>query len=142
MNEQVWEGYNSGRPNSLISKLKVNKRISKWLFCHLVSVNHIYHDISFIESVLVVNEFQDVFPDDLPVFPPPLEIDFGIDLKPNTKEISIPPYRMDPPELKKLKLQLKHITDKDFIQPSISPWGAPELFLKRKCVSIIESSTK
>ena len=44
----------------------------------------------------VVNEFLDVFPDDLPGVPPPREIDFGIDLEPNTKPISIPPYKMAP----------------------------------------------
>ena len=48
-------------------------------------------------------------------------LDFGSDLEPDTKPISIPPYRMAPAELKDLKLQLKDLTDKGFIQPSISP---------------------
>ena len=39
---------------------------------------------------------------------------------------------MAPAELKELKLQLKDLTDKGFIQPNISPWGAPELFVKKK----------
>ena len=52
-----------------------------------MSVNDLDHDISSIESVPVVNEFHDVFPDDLPGVPPPWEIDFGIDLKPDTKQI-------------------------------------------------------
>ena len=39
---------------------------------------------------------------------------------------------MAPAELKELKLQLKDLTDKGFIQPSISPWGAPVLFVKKK----------
>ena len=80
----------------------------------------------------IVKEFQDVFLDDLVGVPPPREIDFCIDLEPDTKEISIPPYRMAPAELKELKLQLKDVTDKGFIQPGISPWGAPVLFVKRK----------
>ena len=57
----------------------------------------------------------DVFPEDLPGVPPLQEIDFGIDLEPDTKPISIPPYRMAPTELKELKLQLKDLTDKGFI---------------------------
>ena len=69
----------------------------------------------------IVNEFLDVFPEDLPGVPPLREIDFGIDLEPDTRPISIPPYRMAPAELKELKLQLKDLTDKGFIQPSISP---------------------
>ena len=80
----------------------------------------------------VVNDFQDVFPDDLPEVPPPQENDFGIDLEPDTKPITIPPYRMTPVELKELKLQLTNLTDKGFIQPSISPWGSSMLFVKNK----------
>ena len=69
--ELVWEGYNSSRPNPLISNLKANKMMSKGLLCYLVSVNDLDHDIPSMDSVLVVNEFQDVFPDDLPGDPPP-----------------------------------------------------------------------
>ena len=74
----------------------------------------------------------DVFPEDLPGVPPLQEIDFGIDLEPDTKPVSIPPYGMAPAEFKELKLQLKDLTDKRFIQPSISPWGASVLFVKKK----------
>ena len=80
----------------------------------------------------VVNVFLDMFPKDLPGVPPFREINFGIDLDPDTKQISIPPSRMTPAELKELKLQLKDLTDKGFIQPSISPWGAPVLFVNTK----------
>ena len=99
---------------------------------HLVSGNDIDHDIPSIDSVPVVNEFQAFFPDDFPWIPQPQEIDFNIDLDHDTKPISIPPYRIAPAELKELKLQLKHLTDKDFIQPSISPWKSVVLFVKNK----------
>ncbi|WMV09446.1 hypothetical protein MTR67_002831 [Solanum verrucosum] len=55
--------------------------------------------------VSIVKEFPKVFRDDLPGVPPEREIDFGIDLLPNTRPISIPPYRMAPAELKELKEQ-------------------------------------
>ena len=42
------------------------------------------------------------------------------------------PYRMAPTELKALKSQLKELLDKGFIRPSVSPWGAPVLFVKKK----------
>jgi len=45
---------------------------------------------------VVVNEFLEAFPDDLPGIPPEQEIDFGIDLLPYTQPISIPPYMMAP----------------------------------------------
>ena len=67
--ELVWEGYNLSHPNPLISNLKDNKMISKGLLCHLVSVNDLNHDIPSIHSVPVVNEFLDVFPEDLPGVP-------------------------------------------------------------------------
>ena len=58
--------------------------------------------------------------------------EFGIDLVLNTCLISIPPYRMAPAELKELKEQLKNLLDKGFIHPSMSPWGAPILFMHKK----------
>ncbi len=63
----------------------------------------------------------EVFPNDLPSIPPEWEIDFSIDLLPNTNPISISPYRMAPSELKELKVQLKYLLDKGFIRPCISP---------------------
>ena len=68
--EMVWEGYNSSHPNPLISNLKANKVMSKGLLCHLVSVNDLDHDIPSIDSVPIVNEFLDVFPEYLSGVPP------------------------------------------------------------------------
>jgi len=75
---------------------------------------------------------MDVFPTDLLGVPPERDIDFVIDLEPGTKPISIPPYRMAPAELKELKEQLEDLLKKGFIRPSVSPWGAPVLFVKKK----------
>ena len=80
----------------------------------------------------IVNEFQDVFPEDLPVIPPERKIYFGIELDRNNQAISISPYRMPPSELKEFKLQLKDLLDNGFIQPSISPCGVPVLFARKK----------
>ena len=90
-----------------------------------------------------MNEFLEVFPEDLPRVHPDREIDFGIYVLPETQPISIPPYRMAPAELKELKEQLKDLLDKAFIRPSVSPWGAPVLFLRKKdgslrmCIAIV-----
>ena len=64
--ELVWEWYNSRHPNPLISNLKANKMMYKGVLCHFKSVNDLYLDIPSIDLVHVVNELQDVFPDDLP----------------------------------------------------------------------------
>ncbi|KAG8477742.1 hypothetical protein CXB51_027589 [Gossypium anomalum] len=80
----------------------------------------------------VVNEFPDVFPEELPGLPPDREVEFVIDVVSETTPISVTPYRMAPAELKELKTQLQELLDKGFIRPSMSPWGAPVLFVKKK----------
>ncbi|MDE0547705.1 hypothetical protein, partial [Microbacterium sp. C7(2022)] len=62
-----------------------------------------------------MSEFPDVFPEDLPGVPPDREIDFRIDVLPDTQPISIPPYRMAPAELKELKEKLRDLLEKGFI---------------------------
>ncbi|XP_070005511.1 uncharacterized protein [Nicotiana sylvestris] len=69
---------------------------------------------------------------DLSGMPPDQDIDFVIDLVPGAKPISILPYRMAPADLKELKEQLQELLEKRFIQPTVSPWGALVLFVKKK----------
>ncbi|KAL4032817.1 hypothetical protein IC575_005899 [Cucumis melo] len=64
--------------------------------------------------------------------PPHREVEFAIELEPGTVPISRAPYRMAPAELKELKVQLQELLDKRFIRPSVSPWGVPVLFVKKK----------
>ncbi|XP_024026592.1 uncharacterized protein LOC112093081 [Morus notabilis] len=79
----------------------------------------------------VVDEFTDVFHDELPGLPPDWEIEFCIDLVSGTTPISIPPYRMAPAEMKELRTQLEELAEKGYIQNSTSPWGALVLFVKK-----------
>ncbi|XP_074360224.1 uncharacterized protein LOC141700317 [Apium graveolens] len=72
------------------------------------------------------------FAEELPNFPPEREVEFGIKLFPDGQPVSKAPYRMAPAELVELKLQLQELLDKKFIRPSISSWGAPMLFVKKK----------
>ena len=83
-------------------------------------------------DVKIVWEFQDVFPEDLPSLLPDREVEFSIELMPGTAPITKTPYRMAPAELKELKEQLQELLDKSFIGPSVSPWGAPIFFVKKK----------
>ena len=76
------------------------------------------------------------FPNDIAGFPPEREVESTIDLIPGTEPIYIPPYRMAPAELRELKAQLEEMLSKGFIRPSISPWGAPVLFLKKKKMGV------
>ncbi|KAL8104338.1 hypothetical protein AgCh_028521 [Apium graveolens] len=64
--------------------------------------------------------------------PPDREIEFSIDLIPGAEPVSKAPYRMAPMEMKELAKQLQELLDKGVIRPSVSPWGAPVLFVKKK----------
>jgi hypothetical protein len=83
-------------------------------------------------DIPIVNELLDVFPDDITSLPPEREIEFSIDLMPGAQPISVAPYRMSPVELRELKSQLEDLLRKHFIRPSVSPWGAPVLLVKKK----------
>ena len=85
-----------------------------------------------MEKIPVVREFLDVFPEELPNIPLEREVDLSIEIVPGTALVSRAPYRMAPTELKELKTQLHELLDKGFIRSSVSPWGAPVLFVKKK----------
>ncbi|GJY75965.1 putative reverse transcriptase domain-containing protein [Tanacetum coccineum] len=69
---------------------------------------------------------------DLPGLPPTRQVEFQIDLVPGAAPVARAPYRLAPSEMKELSEQLKELSDKGFIRPSSSPWGAPVLFVKKK----------
>ena len=73
-----------------------------------------------------------MFVDEILELPPRREIDLSIELLPGSTPISKEPYLMSLPELTKLKIQLQELLDKEYIRPSVSPWGAPVLFVKKK----------
>jgi hypothetical protein len=80
----------------------------------------------------VVDEFPDVFPDELPGMPPDRDIEFIIELLLGTAPIAKRPYRMGVDKLEELKKQIKELLNKGFICPSSSPWGAPVIFVDKK----------
>ena len=81
---------------------------------------------------MIVREFLDVFPEELLGIPLEREVDLSIESLPGTTPISRAPYKMAPNELKELKIQLQELLDKGLIRPSVSPWGAHVLFVKKK----------
>ncbi|XP_070019883.1 uncharacterized protein [Nicotiana sylvestris] len=127
-----WKGSTVDTPSRVISFLKARHMVEKGCLAYLDYVRDTTVESSTINSVPVVQEFTDVFPYDLPSKPPDRDIDFCIDLAPGTQPISIPPYRMAPKKLKELKEQLEELLAKGFVRPSVSPWGVPVLFVKKK----------
>nr|GEZ47285.1 putative reverse transcriptase domain-containing protein [Tanacetum cinerariifolium] len=85
-----------------------------------------------LEDVPVVREFLEVFPEDLPGIPPIRKVEFQIDLLPGAAPVARAPNRLAPSEMKELADQLQELTNKGFIRPSSSPWGASVLFVKKK----------
>ncbi|GJV63569.1 putative reverse transcriptase domain-containing protein [Tanacetum coccineum] len=80
-----------------------------------------------LEDVPIVRDFPEVFPEDLSGLPPTRQVEFQIDLIPGAAPVARAPYRLAPSEMKELSEQLKELSDKGFIRPSSSPWGAPVL---------------
>nr|GEY51455.1 putative reverse transcriptase domain-containing protein [Tanacetum cinerariifolium] len=85
-----------------------------------------------LQDMPVICNFLEVFPDDLPGLPPPRQVEFKIKLIPGAAPVARAPYRLAPFELKELSDKLKELSEKGFIRPSSSPWGAPVLFVKKK----------
>ncbi|GJV27517.1 putative reverse transcriptase domain-containing protein [Tanacetum coccineum] len=85
-----------------------------------------------LEDVPIVQDFPRVFPEDLPGIPSIRQVEFQIDLMPGAAPVARAPYRLAPSEMKELSGYLKELSNKGFIRPSSSPWGAPVLFVKKK----------
>ena len=116
-----------------LSAMKAQKMLANGCIGFLANiVDKRKEDKLGIGDVPIVQEFEEVFPEDLPGLPPDREIEFEIELAPGTGPISKAPYRMAPAELKELHKQLQELLDKGFIRPSHSPWGAPVLFVKKE----------
>ncbi|GJW12764.1 putative nucleotidyltransferase, ribonuclease H [Tanacetum coccineum] len=85
-----------------------------------------------LEDVPFIRDFPEVFPKELPGLPPTRQVEFQIDLMPGSAPVAREPYRLALSEMKELSEQLQELSDKGFIRPSSSPWGAPVLFVKKK----------
>ena len=130
--EVIVHGVRSGLMSNVISAMKARRLLRKGCKAFLASVLDSKRGQIELENILVVKDFSDVFLEELPGIPPEREVDLSIEILSGTTPTSRAPYRMAPTELKELKIQLQELLDKGFIQPSVSPWGAPVLFVKKK----------
>ena len=125
------KGIKHGKGRSMVSTIKVQRLMMKGCQAYLASVVKMESTPAKLEEIEVAREFPEVL-EDLPRLPPKREIDFVIELLVGTTPQTKAPYRMAPAELEELNKQLQELLDKRFIRPSVSPWGAPVLFVKKK----------
>jgi hypothetical protein len=129
---RVIVGRNQGVSLRFVSSLQLRKSMRKGCKLYAILALNEKGVAEGLEHLPVVKEFADVFPEELPGMPPERELEFTIDLKPGTEPIARTPYRMSTPELQELKMQLKELLDLGLIHPSVSPWGAPVIFIRKK----------
>jgi hypothetical protein len=114
-----------------ISTMKVKRCMRKGCRLYVVEATNKRKGPS-LDQYPILSEFRDVFPNKLSGLPPERELDFTIELKPGAEPVSKTSYRMTAPELCELQMQLKELLDLGIIRPSVSPWGALLIFVKKK----------
>nr|GEZ61648.1 reverse transcriptase domain-containing protein [Tanacetum cinerariifolium] len=128
----------TGRESRLtvISCPKVQEYMAKGCHVFLAQISATKKDDKsggkLVKDIPIIQDFLEVFPEDLPGLPPTRPVEFQIDLIPGAAPVARAPYRLAPSEMKELSEQLQELFDKGFIRPSSSPWGAPVLFVKKK----------
>ncbi|XP_047943248.1 uncharacterized protein LOC125190095 [Salvia hispanica] len=132
MEPAVYHGISMNRRIAIVSALQATAMLKKGRPTYLVYLHGEEKEEARLEDVAVVRDFPNVFPEELPGPPPDRQLEFTIDLEPGAAPISKAPYRMAPKELEELKIQLQELMDLGFVRPSVSPWGAPVLFVKKK----------
>jgi hypothetical protein len=86
--------WNEGVSLRFISSLQLRKSLCKGYKLYVILALNKKGVAKGIGHHLVVREFADIFPKDLPGMPPERELEFIIDLKPRAKIIARNPYRM------------------------------------------------
>ncbi|GJY55352.1 putative reverse transcriptase domain-containing protein [Tanacetum coccineum] len=110
------------------------------LLNHLFNINLMPVELGSFDAIIGMDGWQSIKQSlcvlrrsfDLPGLPSTRQVEFQIDLVPGAAPVARAPYRLAPSEMKELSEQLKELSDKGFIRPSSSPWGAPVLFVKKK----------
>ena len=110
--EVIVNGVCSGPMSNVISVMQAQRLLRKGCEAFLDLVLYSKRGQIELENILVVKDFPNVFPKELPSIPPEREVDLSIEILPRTTPTSRAPYRMAPIELKELKIQLQELLDK------------------------------
>jgi hypothetical protein len=136
LDEVGQQGEVQGIPRAIVVReilaMQLKKSFKKG--CHIFSAHMeeaTKDQMESIEDHPVSSDFEDVL-GEIQRLLPKRDIDFSIDLDLGVAPVSKTPCRMGTLELKELKMQLKELLKKGCICPSVSPWGALVLFVKKK----------
>nr|GEV85582.1 hypothetical protein [Tanacetum cinerariifolium] len=116
----------------VISCIKARKYVERGCHLFLAHVMESKSKEKRMEDVLVIRDFPEVFLEELPGLPPSRQVEFQIDLVTRAVPVARAPYRLAPPEMKELSIQLQELLEKGFICPSSSPLGSLVFFVKKK----------
>ena len=113
--EVTVHGIQSRAVSNVISAMQARRLLRKGCEAFLALVLDSKRGQVDVEKVIIVKEFPDVFPEELPGIPLEREVDLSIEVVHEMTPISRAPYRMAPTELKEFKTQLQELLDKGFI---------------------------
>ncbi|KAA3487281.1 DNA/RNA polymerases superfamily protein [Gossypium australe] len=130
--EIVMVGERQNYLSNVISAMVAEKLVQKGCKAYLAYELDVSASSATVDSIQIVREFLDVFPEELLGLRLDCEVEFRLELLPGTASVSIAPYRIAPKKFQELKVQVEEILDRGFIRPSVSPWGVSVLFFKKK----------
>ncbi|KAL7252019.1 hypothetical protein ACSBR1_013800 [Camellia fascicularis] len=116
--ELVFDRTGVSNPPYIISSMTAQRLLRKGCGSCICYVIDTQKKAPTVDAIPVVQEFPDVFPENLPGTPVDQEIEFVIETQPGIQPVSKAPYRMSMTELKELKTQLQELLDKGFIRPT------------------------
>ena len=132
LSEVTVQGIRSEPIPKVILAMEARRFLRKGCEAFFVLILDSKRDQVNFKNIPVIKEFPNVFPEELRGIPHEREVDLSIKVVQGTTPISRASYRMAPTKLKELKYQQQELLDKGFIRPSVSPWGAPVIFVKKK----------
>ncbi|KAL4388247.1 hypothetical protein GQ457_09G020500 [Hibiscus cannabinus] len=125
--EVVLTGTRRDFMTNVISVLAARKKIEKGCEAFLAFILDAKKVDPGLSDIQTIQDFPEVFPEELPSVLPHHDVEFDIELLPGTNPVSVTPYRMAPKELKELKVQWQELLDRGFIRPSVSPYPLPRI---------------
>ncbi|XP_076955790.1 uncharacterized protein LOC143630750 [Bidens hawaiensis] len=129
-------GDQSNSDVKFVNVMKARKMLRKGYPAILVNVVNTKAEEHKLEDIPVVQDFPEVFPEDLPGLPLERLVEFRIDLVQDAAQVAKSPYILAPSEMQELSTQLQELLDKGFIRPTSHP-GKPQFCSSRRRMVVL-----